>query len=88
MSSAAVCYSSIIPQVRHRPLLRIVDGDDLIDPADERGDLDVDPWHVLPAAAEAPRHQPHQLVEAVVLAHKWTAAVALENIFLILTKHD
>jgi hypothetical protein len=60
--------------------LRVVDGDDLVDPADEGGHLHVDARHVAPAAAEAPRHQPRQLVEPVVLAHQWPSAVTLSNI--------
>ena len=34
--------------------------------------------HVLPAAAEAPRHEPGQLVVALVLAHEWAATVTLQ----------
>lgn len=48
--------------------LKVVDRDDLVDPSDEGGDLNVYAGHVAPAAAEAPRHQPDQLVETVVLA--------------------
>ena len=47
--------------------LRVVDRDDLIDPADEGGDLDVDAGHVLTAAPEAPADEAGQLVEALLV---------------------
>ena len=58
--------------------LQVVNADDLIDPPDEGGDFHVHPWDVLPAAAEAPGDEAGQLVVALVLADKGTAAVALE----------
>ena len=61
-----------------RRRLQVVDADDLVDPPDEGGDLDVDAGHVLPAAAEAPRHEPGQLVVALVLAHERAATVTLQ----------
>ena len=66
-----------MPAVRHQPL-QVVDADDLVDPSDEGGDLDVDAGHVLPAAAEAPRDQPRQLVVTLVLAHQRAATVTLQ----------
>ena len=34
--------------------LQIIDTDDLVNPANERRDLHIDPWHVFPATAESP----------------------------------
>ena len=34
--------------------LQIIDTDDLVNPANERRDLYIDPWHVFPATAESP----------------------------------
>ena len=58
--------------------LEIVDTNDLVYPADERADLDVDSGDVLPAAAEAPGDEAGQLEVALVLAHEGAAAVTLE----------
>ena len=64
--------------------LRVVDRDDLIDPADEGGDLDVDAGHVLTAAPEAPADEAGQLVEALlVLAHQRTASVTLRDYLIM-----
>lgn len=60
-------------------LLQVVDTYDLVNPADERGDLHVDARHVLPAAAEAPGHQAGQLVVASVLANQRTSSITLEK---------
>ena len=58
----------------------VIDWDDLVDPADEWGDLDVDPRDVLAAAAEPPAHEAGQLVETLlILADKGTSAIALEQ---------
>lgn len=48
--------------------LHVVDTYDLVDPADKRGDFDVDAWNVSSAATEAPRDETAQLVIAFVLA--------------------
>ena len=34
--------------------LQIIDTDNLVNPANERRDLHIDPWHVFPATAESP----------------------------------
>ena len=59
-------------------LLQVIDTDDLVDPPDEGGDLDVDAGHVLPAAAEAPADEAGELEVALVLADEGAAAVTLE----------
>ena len=59
--------------------LGVVDGDDLVDPANERGHFHVDAGHVFPAAAEPPGHEAGQLVVAGVLAHKGAPAIALKT---------
>ncbi len=60
-------------------VLEVVHADDLIDPSNERADLDIDAGHVLPAAAEAPRNQACQLVVALVLANQRSATIALRH---------
>lgn len=65
-------------------MLKIVDADDLVDPADEGRHLDIDTRHVGPAAAESPGHQAGQLVEAVYQAHHGPATVALAGVVALL----
>lgn len=62
-----------------RPVLQIVDTDDLIDPSDKGGHLHVDSRNILSAASEAPGHQAGQLVESIVLANKGASAITLEE---------
>ena len=59
--------------------LQIVYTDNLIDPANERGDLHVNSGHIAPAAAEAPGHQAGQFVVASVLTDQWAASVTLKE---------
>lgn len=49
--------------------LRTVDADDLVDPTDEGGYLDVDTRYGFPATAETPRHQTSQLEEIIHFAN-------------------
>ena len=37
--------------------LGVVHADNLVDPSNEGGDLDIYPWHVFSPTAEAPRHK-------------------------------
>ena len=48
--------------------LQIIDTDDLVNPANERRDLHIDPWHVFPATAESPWHEAGQLKVAAIFA--------------------
>lgn len=50
-------------------LIVVVNTDDLVDPADESGDLRIDSWYVGTSTAEAPRHQAIQLVESFLFAN-------------------
>ena len=59
--------------------LRVVDRDDLVDPADEGGDLDVHSRDVFPAAPKSPGHEAGQFVVAGVLADKGASSVTLKH---------
>ena len=63
----------------HLRLLVIVDADDLIDPTDEGGNLDVDSRDVRTTATEAPRDESRDLVEAVRLTHEWSSTITLSQ---------
>ena len=77
-------WNYIIDRLKDQYFRSVVDWDDLIDPADEGGDLDVDAGHVLTAAPEAPADEAGQLVEALlVLAHQRTASVTLRDYIII-----
>jgi len=59
--------------------LQVVDADDLVDPADEGRNLDVNPGHVFPAAAETPRDQSGELVVSGIFANQGATSVALKR---------
>lgn len=48
--------------------LGVVHTDDLVDPADEGGDLDVHPWHVFSTTPESPGDKTCELMVAGILA--------------------
>jgi len=48
--------------------LGVVHADNLVDPSNEGGDLDIHPWHVFSPTAEAPRNKACEFMVARVLA--------------------
>lgn len=64
----------------------IVDTDDLIDPTDEGGQIDVHAGDMLTPATEAPRHESGQLEDSLrIRTDQTTAAVSLAGILSWLT---
>lgn len=64
-------------------LLQIVNTDDLVDPTNERRDLDIDSGHVFAAAAKSPRNEASQLVVTSVFANQGAASVTLQKLDFI-----
>lgn len=67
--------------------LKVVYADDLIYPADERWDFDVDAGYVNSSATESPGNQAGQLVEAVILAYQWSSTITLGIIIKKINKY-
>ena len=63
--------------------LEVVDWDDLIDPANETGDFDINAGDIYTSAAEAPGDQASEFIEAVVFADQRAASIALTSIVLL-----
>lgn len=66
--------------------LQVVHADDLVDPPDKWRHFDVNTRNVHSPAAEAPRHQACQLIEAIILTNQGTTSISLWNVVQIHNK--
>lgn len=62
----------------------IIHANNLVDPPDERGHLQIHARHIDATTTESPGHESGQLVETVVLTHQRTTAVSLAGVISLL----